>query len=360
MRRRTTLHLMLVRAFGPVLLVAVAFFVTILQLVDLFENITSYIDQEIPFAEVFRVQLLYVPRSLHFALPMGLLFAVSFALGTLYSRNELIAVFGSGVSLRSFVLPLVTLGLALSAGSFFFEEYVVIDTETAKNEMERTLLNISSSQSNSNVTRLGSGARRLYHADFYNDETTTLSSAVLVERDEDGEIVLIVSARSVVWNGTGWDARTARVFERQDGALVERFVPQETLSGFDLPPAAFRRVGRDIDEMRIEEARLWVETQRLAGLPYREELTQYHERFSFALTPLIVVLIATAIGGRFRKNILLMSLLVSLGVSVGYYVVQMISGLLAFSGRISPILGAWAGVVLFIAIGVTLLRLSRT
>ncbi|MFW6313298.1 MAG: LptF/LptG family permease [Spirochaetota bacterium] len=360
MRHRLTLHTMLLRSFVPVLLIALAFFVSILQLVDLFDDVTSYVDREIPFTQVFRVQALYLPKSLHFALPMALLFAVSFTLGTLYSRNELIAVFGSGVSLQGVVTPLVAAGLLFSVGSFFFEEAMVIDTLSRKNALERKLLNISSSRSNSNVTRLGSGSRIVYQADFYNDETTTLSGVLLLERDEDGNVVTIVSAKTARWNGESWDVQSARLFERADSTTTERFSSSETLPQFDLPPGAFRRIGRDIDQMQLAEAQAWIESLRSAGLPYREDLTKYHERFSFALTPFIVVLIATAVGGRFRKNILLMSLLVSLSVSVVYYVTQMISGLLAYSGRISPILGAWSGVLVFVVIGVGLLRLSRT
>ncbi|MFP4378458.1 MAG: LptF/LptG family permease, partial [Spirochaetales bacterium] len=101
---------MLIRSVLPVLIVALLFFVTILQLVDLFENITRYIDLAVPAADIVRVQVLFLPRSLHFSIPMALLFAVSFALGTLYSNNELIAVFGSGISLQRFVVPVLILG----------------------------------------------------------------------------------------------------------------------------------------------------------------------------------------------------------------------------------------------------------
>lgn len=360
MRSRWTLHAMLLRAFVPVLLIALVFFVTILVLVDLFEDITRFIDREVAFADVLRAQVLYLPRSVHFALPMALLFAVSFTLGSLYSRNELIAVFGAGISLRGFVLPLVVIGLLFSVGSFFFEDRVVIETLREKDRLERMLLNVSASRSNSNVTRLGGGARLLYHGDFYNDETQTLSGALFVERDQSGEVIRIVSARSARWMEDRWQAQSARIFERTDDGLVERYAEQERLEQFRLQPAAFRRIGRDVDAMRIEEAREWIESLRSAGLPYREDLTKYHERFSFALTPFIVVLIATAIGGRFRKNILLMSLLVSLVVSVVYYVTQMVSGLLAYSGALSPLLGAWAGVLLFIGVGAVLVRFSRT
>ncbi|MFW5684928.1 MAG: LptF/LptG family permease [Spirochaetota bacterium] len=361
MRHRLTLHMMLLRSFVPVLLIALAFFVTILQLVDLFDDIATYIDREIPFAEIFRVQALYIPKSLHFALPMGLLFAVSFTLGTLYSHNELIAVFGSGVSLRAFVVPLVIAGLAFSAGAFFFEEHVVISTIREKNAAERALLNVSAnSGSNSNVTRLGSASRVLYNADFYNDQTQTLNGALFVERDALGVVTRVITARTARWTGSFWQVQSARFFERTDEGFVERYAGSEDLTEFVLAPRAFRRVGRDMDEMRLEEAWEWIEAQRSSGLPYREELTKYYERYSFAFTPLIVVLIATTIGGRFRKNILLMSLLVSLGVSVVYYVTQMVSGLLAYSGLLSPVFGAWAGVLLFVLIGLALSRVSRT
>ncbi len=360
MRRRTTLHLMLLRRFVPVFVIAIAFFISILQLIDLFENITSYIDREVSFLQVLRVHLLYLPRSLHFALPMSLLFAGAFTLGTMYSRNELIAVFGSGVSLRSFVAPVILVGVILSVGSFFFEEHVVISTVTRKNALERELLQVSASRSASNVTRLGDAARLLYHADFYNDETRSLSGVLLVERSAEGQVERIVSARTARWNGTNWEVQAARIFERSDGGFAERYAATEDLPRYTLSPDAFRRIGRDLDQMRLEEAAAWIESQRTAGLPYREDLTKYHERFSFSLTPLIVVMIATAVGGRFRKNILLMSLLVALCVAVVYYVTQMVSGLLAYSGFMSPILGAWSGVLLFVVIGLGLLRLSRT
>ncbi len=357
---RTTLHAILLRGFLPVFLIALTFFVTILELVDIFQNITRYIDLEVPFREVLRVQLLYLPKSLHYALPMSLLFAVAFALGTLYANNELIAVLGAGVSLRAFVMPLIVVGLALSAGSFFFEEHVVIETLREKNELERELLNISQSASNSNVTRIDGGTEFVYNADYYNDATESLSGAVIVQRDAEGAIVSIISARSARWTSDGWEVQSGRIFTWDSGELKERFTTREVISALDLAPAAFKRRGKNIDELRLAEAQAWIQSQRDAGLPYREDLTKYHERFSFALTPFIVVLISSAIGGRFRKNILLMSLLVSLSVSVVYYVIQMVAGLIAYSGFLSPIFGAWAGFMVFFVLGTALFRLSRT
>ena len=158
----------------------------------------------------------------------------------------------------------------------------------------------------------------------------------------------------------GWEIQSGRFFTWEGGNLVERFSSRETVPSLRLSPNAFKRRGKNVDELRLAEARMWIQTQRDAGLPYREDLTKYHERFSFALTPFIIVFVSSAIGGRFKKNILLMSLLVSLSVSVVYYVIQMVAGLMAYSGYLSPILGAWTGFLVFFVVGISLFRTSRT
>jgi lipopolysaccharide export system permease protein len=360
---KSTLSSMLLRAVIPVLVVSLLFFVSILQLVDLFENISRYLDLEVDLVDILTVQYLYLPTTVHFALPTALLFSVAFTLGNFYSNNELIAVFGSGVSLQSFVAPVIILGFVASIGTFFFYEEVVIASVAQKNEFQDELLRVRVSESRSDVTALGSGARLVYHAEYYNDANQTLSGAIFVRRSNQGVLNQIVHAPTARWTGSEWEALDARVFERtetDDAFFEEQSVERLVLAEFTLPPTAFRRNTRDVDELRLGEARSYIDERRTAGLPFREELTQYYERFSFSLTPFVVVLIATAVGGRFRKNILLMSLLVSLSVSVVYYVAQLVSGLLAQSGLVSPVVGAWFGVMLFIAIGIAMLRTSRT
>ena len=55
-----------------------------------------------------------------------------------------------------------------------------------------------------------------------------------------------------------------------------------------------------------------------------------------------------------------MSLLVSLSLSVVYYIVGMVTGLLASAGTIPPWAGAWAGFSLFLVLGIIGFRNART
>ena len=359
----------LLSSFLPIFIASLLFFVLVVQLVDLFGNLVRYLNLEIPLAKIVEVQLLYIPKAMGYALPIALLFATGFTLGTLYSNNELIAVFGSGTPIWVFVRPLILLGLALSLGSFFFQEYVIIDTFRQKNELSRDLLNMSRSFSNTNVTARAPNGELIYTADYYNDVTKELSRVLVLERSANGDFLQRIDASYASWDGERWTLHDGTRYYRDTEAEESSTEPMVIVAvAFDkyqderffLTPRSFQRSGRDVQEMRFDEAREWVNNLKDTGQQFRTALTDYYERFAFSLTPFIVVFLSSALGGRFRKNVLLMSLLVSLVTAVIYYVTGMVMAILSGDGVIPPLVGAWAGVVLFTAIGMVLFRTAKT
>ena len=357
-----TLHYMVLKTFLPIFLIAIMFFILILQLVDVFGNLWRYMNQDIPFASIARVAALYTPKCVSYSLSPSLLFAIAFTLGTFYANNELIAVFGSGVSLLRLVFPLILLSLALSFGGFMFEENVVIETFAEKNELSRNLLNQRTSYSNTKITVLSANGRIIYHADYYNDNAQSLSGLILYERDDSGSFVRRIDSEWGAWKDGVWQLNRARIFEwdRETGFIRETYSERFVDERFDENPSTFRKMVKNIEELKMGDAELFISSLRRAGLPFREQLTEYYRRFSFAFTPLIVAIISCAVGGRFKKNILLMSLLVSLVVSVGYYVIQMLAVLFAKLGYITPLTGAWSAFVIFMLAGIVLFRNARS
>ncbi|MEX2442284.1 MAG: LptF/LptG family permease, partial [Alkalispirochaeta sp.] len=279
--------------FVPTFLAALTLFVLVIELVDLFSNLVRYLNLEVPLSSIVRVQLLFLPRALNYAAPIALLFSTGFTLGTLYSNNELIAVFGAGVPIWRFTAPLVLLGILLSVATFFFQEYVVIDTFRRKNELSREMLNITRSFSNTNVTARSPSGRIIYSAEYYNDSNRELSRVLIVERDAQGRFTQRIDAAYGRWDGSQWTWHDGtRYFLDSDGEPAPRGAaitsePFTTMEGtrFSLRPRSFQRNARDVDEMRFDEAREWVFGLRDAGQPYRQALTDYYSRYSFALTP---------------------------------------------------------------------------
>ncbi|MFP4362428.1 MAG: LptF/LptG family permease [Spirochaetia bacterium] len=357
-----TLHSLAVKQFIPIFIGAILFFVLILQLVDIFANLWRYLNLETPIIDIARIALYYTPKCISYAIPTSLLFAIAYTMGTFYANSELIMVFGSGIPLHQFISPFIIIGFLLSVGGFFFEEYVVIDTFRMKNQLSSEILRQSTSYSNSNVTIKSGDNRVIYHADYYNDSAQTLSGVTFIELGEDWEFVRRVDADWAQWNEDIWELQSARIFMwNEDRSYIEEEAASHFSDDtFSAPPSRFRRVDRNVDELNYIDAYEYIDSLRRAGLQYRAPLTEYYRRFSFALTPLIVALLSSAIGGRFKKNILLMSLLFSLVLSVIYYVTQMITVLMAKLDYMPPLLGAWGAFFFFLIIAFFLFRTART
>jgi lipopolysaccharide export system permease protein len=357
-----TIHFMLLRIFTVLFLIAILFFVLVLQLLDVFANLWRYLAQDTPLAAILHIAWLYLPKCISYSVASALLFAGSYSLGILYKNNELIAILGSGLSLYRLVLPLLLLGLALSVGGFYFEETVVIDSFQAKNRVFRATIKQEVSLSNTNVTVMNEDSRTIYQVEYYNDKRQSLTQVLILRRDVEGKFASRIDADWAEWNGRNWVLHNGRRYlnNLQAGSVVEEKIGILDDKELVEPPATFRKTTRRIEELQSAQARDWVTRLRRAGLPFREALTEYYKKFFFALNPLIVVLLASGIGGRFRKNVLLMSLLAALILSVIYYVGQMISLILAKNGLIPPLAGAGIAFVVFLVGGLLLLRTART
>ena len=177
------LHKMSLGYFFRYLISSILFFVLILELLDIFSNLWRYINNGVALRQILQVALLYLPKCIVFSLPISVLFSVAYTLGNLYANNELIAVFGCGVSLYKFVFPFILIGVLLSTGSFLFEEKVVIRTYREKGELTYNLLNQQRDYNNTNVTIIDHLHNRIYHADYYNDTEHILSNVVITEND---------------------------------------------------------------------------------------------------------------------------------------------------------------------------------
>jgi lipopolysaccharide export system permease protein len=356
------LRQMLLRQFLPIFVVALVFFVLLLQLIDVFGSIWRYFAHNVPVGQVAWIALLYMPKCISFALPVSFLFAIAYTLGLFYANNELFAIFGSGVSLYRLVLPFLLLGAALSVGGFFFEDQVVIPTFHAKNETYSQAVKQVSSLSQSNVAVTSPDQRVVYVADYYNDALNQLTGVTVVVRDERMTLVDRIDAATADWRGTRWVLKGCRIFtwDPLTRQLTDRTQPSYESPQLSEPPATFRRLARNIAEMDRAESERYVALIRRAGLPYREALTDFYRKYSFALTPLVVAFIASSLGSAFKKNILLMSLLSALVISVCFYVAQMVAAILSKNGVMPPLAGAWVPVSLFLVIGFMLFRTART
>jgi lipopolysaccharide export system permease protein len=348
----------LVRQFLPIFIAAVGMFMLILSLIDLFANLVRYLNYEVPFIQIMKINMFYMPKSFSYALPLSLLFASAYTLGDLYSRNELTSVFASGIPFWRFSLPLVFIGLLASVLSFFFDDKVVIPTLRAKNELMRSALRQQPDEHNSDIVIKARNGQLIYSIDFYDYSTQIINGISIVEQNPQGEFVSLIRSQQAMWTGEHWDFVNPIIYYWDNGLLRSRILPPTDT--YREHPDTFMRHAVKADELSAMQAGLLVQDLKAAGLPFIEAQADFYHRFSFATVSLIVMILSISMGGRFRKNILLMSLLASLSAAVVFYVMEMITMMMAKLNYIPTFVGAWFPVAIFIVVGLFLLRGAKT
>ncbi len=350
----------LLRLFLPVFFVSLAFFVLLLQLGDLFAHIIEYMQNAAPAKDILKVMLLYLPKCISYSVPLAILFSGSYTMGNLYTNNELTSVFSAGISLGRFTLPLLIFGFLLSVGMIFFEDKIVIKYFIQKNEFSKHLLQPEDNLDASNIAIRSKMGKLCYVADYYNNEEQSLRNLTVIIFDDSSNFKMLIETPYAQWTEGKWLIEEANVYIYNEKNEVTHFtyVPEDIV--LDESPKSFQRNIASVDEMNIENAKIFIEKLRKRGLPYYEPLSKYYRRFSFPFTIFIVLFFSISLGGKVKKNILLMSILFSLGIATLFFITEMITMMAAKWEYISPLAGAWTPILVFLALSIALLRKART
>ena len=348
----------LIKQFFPVFLFASCLFALLLCMIDLFANLSRYLNFEVSLANVIRVTAYFIPKAFSYSLPISLLFAVAYTLGDLFARNELTSIFAAGIPFWRFSRVLVIIGVFASFFAFFFDDQIVIPTLKMKNDLSRVLLRNERSDFQADIVVKARGGNLIYAVDFFDGEFLIMNGISIIEQDDDGNLISLIRAQRARWREYYWELANAIVYRWEDGIL--RYDHKEETDIYREDPETFRRNLVNIEELHFRDARLLIEDLRIAGLPFTSALVDYHHRFSFSTVSFVVIMLSVSMGGRFRKNILLMSLFSSISAAVVFYIIEMITMMMARMGYLSPIVGTWFPVVFFIIIGFLLLRTAKT
>ena len=350
----------LLRQVFPIFVAAIGMFVFLLSLIDLFANLFRYLNNEVPFAQIMLISAYYLPKSFSYALPIALLFASAYTLGDLYARNELTSIFSSGIPFWRFSMPLVVMGLFASVFAFFFDDTVVIPTLRRKNELSRHFLHQQPAESNTDIVIKANNGQLIYSVDYYDYTERILNNVLIIELDDGGNLISHVRTPKASWAGEHWELLTPIIYFWDETSGMLRYKSMEPTDKYREKPEIFRRHAVRPEELSVWEERLLIEDLKSAGLPFMEAQADYYHRFSYSTVPFIVMILSISMGGRFKKNILLMSLLSSLSAAVVFYVMEMLTMMLAKMAYIPALVGAWFPVMVFIIIGLLLLKGAKT
>jgi lipopolysaccharide export system permease protein len=310
--------------------------------------------------------LLRIPMMLTFLLPCVLLFAPIFTVVKLSRTNEILPVAASGISLRRLSLPFLIAafvgGLVMAA----MDEFVLARIGGRITDTEEIL----SARGISHSVEAYDGYTKLW-ARRYDVLQKELTDAVRVTvLDEEARTVRIINAARARWHGGSrrWIAHDGVVefpmelIHREGEKPQTRRdpIPAEGLV-LDAPftPDSLRKSTSFTSRFPFATfKKLLEDLRRYPHVPSNR--LKIHNRFSFPLSPLILVLIGlpfvvAAHGKSMAKGLFFCFLL-----CVGYYLAYFAFTDLGNRGTVDPLAGAWGPTTAFGLFGLGAFYRMRT
>jgi lipopolysaccharide export system permease protein len=350
----------LYKKFMLTFICAMVFFCMVLSLTDLFINLWGYISRGVALKQVAAIMVYYIPKTVWYSIPISMLFSTAYVLSDLYAKNELTAMFASGISLVKFTSPLLVIAIIMSFGMFFFEDNLVVPSYAKKQTLQKQALHKEQSLDSERVVIMSEEGKIIYKADLYDDKQSRLYGLYILFRNEDRSMDMLVKADDASWETDHWVLGNSTAYKKVDNGLEQCPLDDEHRQKITEPPATFRNSIINVEEVNTKVAREYISHLQKAGLPSGEARSLYYKKFSFPCIVFIVVFLAIGLSGKTQKNVLLVSLGLSICAVVLFYILQMVTMLMAKFGTIPAMFGAWFPVFCFILISMVLLHYSRT
>lgn len=317
--------------------------IVLFTMVDLLDHMGSFVDNDATASMIARYYLYKAAWIVDTVLPVAMLMATLFTVGTMARYLELTALFAAGWSLLGVCRPLLGVAVIVTLGSLAWREYVlpvanVERTHVWEVEVHHNPDRIRPTQ---NVALTGADGRLYYARRF--DPNTGILTGLKVVTTRGATVTERIDAARAEWNDGHWtlvDGRR-RVFEG-DQELTTTF-SRMVARDLRLDPKSLYRDRIRQEDMNIRQLRNHVALVRQTGGDPTSALVDIQFNLAFPLVNVIVVFMGMVLASGPRKTTIASGFGLTLLVSFGYYLFMNFGRALGHSGTIPAVPAAWAG-----------------
>jgi lipopolysaccharide export system permease protein len=347
-------RMILVRFFG--ILVGISVFVLTLEAVSYAKEILAL--QPGHAAILANYMLHRAPATLATFLPMSLLLALLLTLTELSYRNEITAIWATGVSPMQLVLLLLPVAFLTGGLHFLLSDQGVPAAAAQLNQW-------GIADYGEKKLRLGEddpiwmrSGDDILRAKSSNADSTELNDVIVFRRTPDGILREQIFAKTAKLDGNRWNLGTVVIYYREN--LPPDRLDALVYTGAMRPAAAGARTG-DPEEMTFNELGHFIANSGFGIRPTWVYETWRQKRLALLFSTLVMIAICVPLATRFRRGGGL-GLLFAAGVGLGFlfFVLDGISSTMGELGFVWPWMAAWMPVLLFASLALALgLRMDR-
>lgn len=349
----------LMREIVGIFILSLVIFTLVLLMGRMIKLMEMVVANGVPLSEVLHLIGLLLPSFLVLTIPMALLLAVLLAIGRFSADNEITIIKASGLSISSLLPPI----LLVAAGAFLITLFTsVVAVPWGNSGFKQLTMEVArkyaASAIRERIFRDDLPGIVLYVDDF--DEMQRTMQHVMIQDSRNPDKPLTIFAKSGVISSD--EEGTLRILLKQGSihtqqkhdyrliSFAEYLLTAE--SGRGTPPA------RTELDFTITELRQQAASSQQTPSVRLKTLVELHSRFAFPAAAFVFAILALPLGLSNRRSGKGAGFTVSILILLVYYIMLSFLRTMAEKGGIPPALAVWIPNLLFLLLGLFLLRLA--
>lgn len=303
---------------------------------------------------LWRYATLRLPQILAELPPFTALLATLVTFAALAQHGEIIIMQGTGLSPFRILAPMILVSAFIAIAHFLFNETILVDANVELADWKANDYAVSDSPATPAAANAWAiDGDTLIRVAAVTRGGTILDQVTLYRRDADANLVDIASASFAAFVDGEWTMFDVKTFAVADHAYSEEAMrPWPTR----VPPERFLALAVQPD--KVSFIALWRTTRELLSEGHTVTMLRswLHQKIAGPAASLLMPILGVLAGfGVIRSGLLFLRIAVGMSLGFGFFVVDNL--LLAFGqfGALPPFLAAWAPIMLFLLIGLTVI-----
>ncbi len=343
-----TIHRLLLSQFLKNFFYTMLGALVLFTVMDLLEHSGSLIDNHATASMVGRYYLYKAAWIVDTVLPIAMLMATLFTVGSMARYLEMTAMFAAGLSLLKICRPLIILSLVVTVFSLAWREYILPQANTNRTRVWEVEVHKNPDRIRPTQHIAITGPKgRLYYARKFDPNLGVITGLKIITSNGPRVIERIDTERAE-WDGEHWTLinGTRRLFEGEK-ETTSSFL-RLTAKDLQVDPRSFYQDRIRQEDMNIRQLMDHVRLIKLSGGNPTTGLVDIQFNLAFPFVNLIVVLMGIILASGPRKTNIASGFGLTLLISFGYYMFMNFGRSLGHNGTLSPIVAAWTGNAVFL------------
>ncbi|MBN1545464.1 MAG: LPS export ABC transporter permease LptG, partial [Syntrophaceae bacterium] len=282
----------ILKEFSRFLIMIMGLFIVLFIIIDFFERLKLFLSNHATISQMAGFIVFQIPMIISLTLPVAVLVATLITLSTFSRNSEITAMKANGISLYRIAAPIFFCSLAISAGLFFFSEWVTPISNQKADQIKYVEIKKKKSIGSFKLEQIWYRSRNsIYNFNLYDPKKNMIQGVSLYYLDSDFRPRMQIFSEKAFWQEEKWIGYQVQVITLSPEGLpaIKKYDQME------MPiregPSDFEAVQLSPDKMGYFELRKYIQKLRAEGADTSSYMVDQHAKVAFAFVTLILTVI---------------------------------------------------------------------